>query len=157
MNTDRAAFTAMLDENPADQITRAIFADWLDENGATEEDRLLVLAMRWEVEHGKYPYSFRWLNDAPPGPFWNWHRASVGRGKNSSSHRHWIWRSIPWPACGYSTREDAELVLGKELDLYGETVSPVHVRGVTAKRNDRDPRINWAERYGVATTPSPKK
>ncbi len=50
--THRESFIAALDENPSDQVTRLVFADWLEENG-NEEDHRLAQHLRWMVKNGQ--------------------------------------------------------------------------------------------------------
>lgn len=47
----RDHFIAALDANPSDQVTRAIFADWLEEQG----ELVLAAGLRWMVTNGKWP------------------------------------------------------------------------------------------------------
>lgn len=60
----RDHFIASLDANPSDQVTRAIFADWLEEHGDGESDLVLAAGLRWMADHGKNPFCF--------GKSWGW-------------------------------------------------------------------------------------
>lgn len=51
----RDHFIAALDANPSDQVTRAIFADWLEEHGDGEADLVLAAGLRWMVVRNKCP------------------------------------------------------------------------------------------------------
>ncbi len=58
MTDHRASFIAALDANPSDQFTRAVFADWLEECGDGEADRILAAGLRWMVANGKWLSGF---------------------------------------------------------------------------------------------------
>jgi len=53
----RDSFIAALDANPSDQVTRSIFADWLEENGDGASDLILANGLRWMAANDKWPIS----------------------------------------------------------------------------------------------------
>lgn len=61
----RDSFIAALDANPSDQVTRAIFADWLEENG----EYVLSACLRWMVAKNKCPSKDVWIFGTGS---WNW-------------------------------------------------------------------------------------
>jgi uncharacterized protein (TIGR02996 family) len=56
--SDRASFMAAIRANPADDLPRLVFADWLDENGETERAELIRVMIKYQ--HGdKVPWDGR--------------------------------------------------------------------------------------------------
>ena len=62
--TNRDHFIAALDAAPHDQLTRLVFADWLEENAECEADIVLATSLRWMANNGKWPMPMKsrsWL------------------------------------------------------------------------------------------------
>jgi uncharacterized protein (TIGR02996 family) len=72
-------FQADIDERPGDATSRLVYADWLEEQGRSDE----AFCQRWMAKHGKHPgdrsrphiqarYSWGWweegMPDYPPVP-----------------------------------------------------------------------------------------
>ena len=49
------AFEAALDADPSDQVTRAVYADWLGERG----EEVYAAGLRWMVENNRFPLDAR--------------------------------------------------------------------------------------------------
>ncbi len=125
MTDHRASFIAALDANPSDCVLRAVFADWLEEQGDGGADRILASGLRWMVENRRWPLqNTRTMKAAGK---WLWHASGWW---NAMFHdTHWIphtdlqWPSmIRWPAMFnsdeayiFSTRHESERFLAESL------------------------------------------
>lgn len=59
--TDREKFEAAIDEDPLDDVTRKVYADWLDENGFPDE---AIRQRDWEAVKKA---SMEWIEDFASG------------------------------------------------------------------------------------------
>ena len=91
------AFEAALDADPSDQVTRAVYADWLGERG----EEMYAAGLRWMVENNRfpldacaYPYGFPrhnqgwvWLG----GSYNGWRRGAGGYTGGNGGYNCNVW------------------------------------------------------------------
>lgn len=116
--TQRDAFEAALDADPADWGTRLVFSDWLEERG---EDALAA-AMKYMGTMQRCPL------DSSPGAWWGWYTwtaqshtdyselpaALVKRMPGATSHN---WRQQEQWQAMLDTRRAAEAALARVIHL----------------------------------------
>lgn len=94
--TDREKFEAAIDENPLDDVTRKVFADWLDENGFPDE---AIRQRDWEAVKKA---SMEWIEDFAAGIASDDDAGIVGDGPSYNARR------LIGVAQRYVERDDAE-------------------------------------------------
>jgi len=117
--TNRDHFIAALDADPSDQVTRLVFADWLEENGEGQADTVLCAGLRWLSKYRRFPgqrekfWTFQateWWNATMTHHDWVPHvkfREGVATfmDANATSDRLWL----------FKTRHAAEVSLAEAL------------------------------------------
>jgi len=105
---EEAGFNLLLDQNPEDSITRAVYADWLEEQG-----RYWHFGYRWMVETGRHSTRIKYTNK------WVVHMEFYPKSRE-------VFRLIcKFPncfstgfSCVFDTRKQADDALAKAVTFY---------------------------------------
>lgn len=124
--TNRDHFIAALDADPSDQLTRAVFADWLEEHGDGGVDRRLAAGLRWMAANNKWPHK-----ETMKFPIWNWHRNVARHDVHENSRIQMHLHVGRWWSENHESRHAAEVALAESLWEAGVTAPPIKMPDMT--------------------------